>query len=85
MFFQLIIDYKRHFDPGGPKFQYHINASIDHIYLDRLFDPGGTTISSFFSKLIVTHEQNFNPEINYVQWILTRQTRYGKQTNLQLR
>eukprot|EP00957_Ditylum_brightwellii_P027384 2070243-Ditylum_brightwellii.AAC.1 len=48
-FFQLIVDYKQHFDTGGPKFQYHINASIDGVYFNRLFDPGGTTISSFLS------------------------------------
>eukprot|EP00957_Ditylum_brightwellii_P209193 15360748-Ditylum_brightwellii.AAC.1 len=44
LFFQLIVDHKQLFDPGGPKFQYHINPSIDGIYFNRLFDPGGGPI-----------------------------------------
>eukprot|EP00957_Ditylum_brightwellii_P043349 3286031-Ditylum_brightwellii.AAC.1 len=48
----LIVDYKQYFDPGGPKFQCHINASIDDVYFSRLFDPGGGPIGQDCSPFI---------------------------------
>eukprot|EP00957_Ditylum_brightwellii_P208930 15359573-Ditylum_brightwellii.AAC.1 len=51
-FFQLIVDHKQYFDPGGPKFQYPINTSIDGVYFNRLFDPGGGPVVQDCSPFI---------------------------------
>eukprot|EP00957_Ditylum_brightwellii_P048408 3674049-Ditylum_brightwellii.AAC.1 len=39
-FCQLLVDYKQHFAPKGPELKNLINASIDDVYFNRLFDPG---------------------------------------------